>query len=107
MERHGKHTPISIPKWDIALEALVNDEYKRLGRPLTLEDFRRLGQVHQIRLHDIMATVHQLERHGKWRHEGRDGSGQPVADHALEGLYSHGRLDEDTAEKYAVAWARQ
>jgi len=105
MNKHGKNTPVDVPKWDIALEALISDEYRRLQRPLSIGDFRRLGQAHKIRFHDIMATVYQLVRYGKWRHEARDEQGRPVDEQALQGLYDHGRLDEDAAERLAVSWA--
>lgn len=104
MENTPVDQPVEIPKWDVALEALVMEEYDTIRRPLGLDDFRRLGQTHGIRFHDIMATIYQLEVHGKWRHQGVDGN-QPATPSALEGLYVHGRLDEDTAEKYAVTWS--
>ncbi len=104
MENTPVDKTLEIPKWDVALEALVTEEYNSIRRPLGLADFRRLGQTHGIRFHDIMATVYQLERHEKWRHQGLDGD-QPASEASLEGLYVHERLDEDTAEKYAVTWA--
>ncbi len=96
--------PVAIPKWDVALEALVTEEFNTVRRPLGLADFRRLGQTHGIRFHDIMATIYQLEIHEKWRHQGLDGD-HPASEATLEGLYVHDRLDEDTAEKYSVTWA--
>jgi hypothetical protein len=36
--------PIAVPKWDVALEALIKEEYGELGRLLTLDDYRRLAQ---------------------------------------------------------------
>lgn len=105
MDTDGKRTPIEVPKWDVALEAMVNEEHRRLGRSLTLSDLRRLGLENKVRLHDIMATIHQLERHGKWRHQGRDDQGRPMAAEALDALFVHGRLDEDLAERYGITWA--
>lgn len=105
MDKYGKNTPVDVPKWDIALEGLLNEEHRRLQRPMHLDDLRRIGQTHKIRVHDITATVYQLVRYGKWGHQGFDETGQPVTEDALEELYHHGRLDEDIAEKYAVAWA--
>jgi len=104
MEKKPVDKPVEIPKWDVALEALVTEEYNTLRRPLALDDFRRLGQAHGIRFHDIMATVYQLEVHGKWRHQGVDGD-QAASEADLAGLYVHGRLDDDTAEKFSVTWA--
>lgn len=105
MAKDDKDTPADIPQWDVALEALIREEFKRRGRPLSLDDFRRLGKAHRIRVHDITATVYQLERHGKWYHQARDGAGRPVQALRLAGLYRHERLDEDTAEKFSVTWA--
>jgi hypothetical protein len=103
MDKKPADKPVEIPKWDVALEALVRDEFKTLRRPLGLDDFRRLGQAHSIRFHDIMETIHQLELHGKWQHQGKNGD-HPASAKDLDGLYVHGRLDEDTAEKYTVTW---
>lgn len=105
MDKYGKNTPVDVPKWDIALEALVNDEHRRLRRPLGLDDLRRLGQTHQIRFHDIMATMYQLEKHGKWAHQGRDDGDRATGGSDLDALYDHGRLDEDLAERFSVTWA--
>lgn len=104
MNKYTKDAPVDVPKWDIALEGLLNDEYRRLKRPMHLDDLRRVGQVHKIRSHDITATLCQLDRYGKWGHRGFDEAGRPMAEDAVEGLYQHGRLDEDVAEKYSVTW---
>ena len=40
--------PIYIPKWDVALEALIKEEQQKLGRALYLDDFRRLAQQYTI-----------------------------------------------------------
>lgn len=102
MGKEVTDTPVDVPKWDPALEALAREAYQRLGHPLGIDDFRRLGKEYQIRFHDMMATIYQLEVHGKWQHQGHDGAGNPVAD---DELYVHGRLDEKVAEKYAVVWS--
>lgn len=105
MDRYGKHGPVDVPNWDVALEALFKEEFRQLGRAMQLDDFRRLGQAHRIRVHDMMATMYQLERHGKWHHRGRDEAGRATDEPDLEALFQHGRLDEDTAEKFTVGWS--
>ncbi len=99
MGRNPMDRPVEVPKWDVALEALITDEYRRLKRPLQVADFRRLAQAHKIRFHDIMETVQLLDRHGRWCHQGT------AADGTVPGLYVHSRVDEDVAERGAVSWS--
>ncbi|HHM04460.1 MAG TPA: hypothetical protein ENJ19_01795 [Gammaproteobacteria bacterium] len=58
--------PVSVPEWDVALEALISEEYRRQGRPLTTEDIQRLAGEHTIRFDDIIDTLRSLVRRGHW-----------------------------------------
>jgi len=93
-----------IPKWDVALESLVKDEYAKLGRPLDLADFKRLGKEYKIRFDDMMHTLCQLVVNNEWTQQGTDEQGNVVPDDALEDLFIYNRLDEKIAEQYKVSW---
>ena len=58
--------PISVPLWDVALEALIVEEYQRTGRPVTTEDIQRLAGEHTIRFDDIVDALLCLVRHNNW-----------------------------------------
>lgn len=92
------------PGWDVALAALAEDEYRRKQGPLKLNDFRRLATEYRIRFDDIMVTLFQLVRHGRWRY--LDGSGAPLelADDTLDRLYVNRRLQEVDLQDYDGSW---
>ncbi len=46
-----------LPKWDVAIEGMVNEENKKKNRPLSLEDFKGLAKAYDFRLDDIFETV--------------------------------------------------
>lgn len=96
--------PTDIPDWDVALEALIRDEAIKLDSGLSMDDFKRLAREHAIRLDDIMATVVQLVKHERWRHEARDQQGKPVAESELQDLYVFSRVDEKLVEQYVIHW---
>jgi len=93
--------PIQIPKWDVALEALVKEEQHKLGRPLTLEDFRRLAQHYTIRLDDIMVTLFELCIHGRWRYEGAD---HRITRELLEEVTAAGRIKDEDLKGFKGGW---
>jgi len=93
-----------IPKWDVALESLVKDEYAKLGKPLDLADFKRLGKEYSIRFDDMMHTLCQLVVNDEWSQQGTDEQGNPVSADALDELFVYNRLDEKIAQKYNVCW---
>ncbi|KAF0191511.1 MAG: hypothetical protein FD165_1845 [Gammaproteobacteria bacterium] len=93
-----------MPQWDVAIESLINEEYSKLGRPLGVEDFQRLGTDYKIRFDDIMATLAQLCLHDEWIFEGEDGRGKTIGREIIEELFPYGRLEERLAKKYAVIW---
>lgn len=93
-----------VPKWDVALEALAREEAEKLGRPLAMQDFKRLGLEYKIRFDDLMATLHQLVMNEAWDQTGVDAKGKPVSAAILQDLFVYNRLDEQVADKYAVTW---
>ena len=96
--------PIAIPKWDVALEALVKEEYGKLGRPLTLDDYRRLAQQYTIRLDDIMVTLFELCIQGGWRYQDADGKPYKITRKLLTQLTAGGRLNDDDLKTFTGGW---
>jgi len=96
--------PVPIPKWDVALEALVKEEHQKLGRLLSLDDFRRLAQQYTIRLDDIMVTLFELCVHGEWQYRGSDGKPQAITRGLLEELTAGGRLKDDDLKNFSGGW---
>ena len=61
-----------VPRWDVALESLLNEEHHKLGRALRIDDFHHLAAQHAIRFDDIMATMFELVLNGNWRYADHD-----------------------------------
>lgn len=100
MTKHTTDGPIPVPKWDVALEALVKEEYAKLGRPLTLDDFRRLGKQYAIRLDDIVVTLFELCLYGDWRYEGS----QRVTRELFDQLTAAGRIKDEELAAFTGGW---
>jgi hypothetical protein len=96
--------PITIPKWDVALEALVKEEYGKLGRPLTLDDYRRLAQQYTIRLDDIMVTLFELCIQHRWRYEDAEGKPYRITRQLLNRLTAGGRLNDEDLKTFSGGW---
>jgi len=96
--------PITIPKWDVALEALAKEEQQKLARPLSLDDFRRLAQQYTIRLDDIMVTMFELCIHGEWQYQNSDGKPHKITRKLLEELTAGGRLKDEDLQTFAGGW---
>lgn len=97
--------PIQIPKWDVALEALLKEEYQNLGRPLYLRDFQRLAQHYAIRLDDIMVTLFELCIHGLWDYRDGENSPQDITRELLEDMTAGGRLKDEDLKSFSGGWA--
>lgn len=95
--------PIAVPKWDIALEALIKEEYGALGRLLTLDDFRRLAQQYTIRLDDIMVTLFELCIQGKWQYQ-EAGQSRKITRQLLQRLTAGGRLNDEDLKTFSGGW---
>ena len=93
-----------IPKWDVALEALLNEEYRKLGRPLGHEDFRRLAGRYAIRFDDIMATLFELAVAGCWEYRDRSGSRVELDRERVDRLHERGRLQENNLQDFDGDW---
>ena len=95
---------IEIPKWDIALANLVQDEYARDEVPLTLADFRRLAGQYAIRFDDIMATMLEMVVEGEWEYLDTAGNRQSITRQNVDALYVNGRLNETDLREFAGGW---
>lgn len=60
--------------WDVALEALLADEYQSQGEALGQAVLTRLADQHNIRLDDILDTLCKLTAHGAWQFTDKDGA---------------------------------
>jgi hypothetical protein len=96
--------PIQIPKWDVALESLLKEEYLKLGRPLYLRDFQRLAQHYAIRLDDIMVTLFELCIHGLWDYRDSENSSQEITRELLENMTAGGRLKDEDLKNFSGGW---
>jgi hypothetical protein len=93
-----------VPKWDIALAALVKEEVDKLGRGLRIADFQRLAAEHAIRFDDIMVTMFELVINNEWRYEHPDGVVKPISRDEVEKLYVGGRLADADVIEYVGLW---
>ena len=95
----------SMPKWDVALASLAEDEFRKKAAPLTLDDFRRLAKQHAIRLDDIMETMFLLAINEEWRYTDVSGTPVKLEQETLDKLYVKRRLSEDDLATYEGGWS--
>ena len=94
-----------LPKWDVALEALVREEHKKLERPLLTDDFLRLAKEHAIRFDDIMDTVLRMVTLGVWTYADAKGEAQAITQEEVDRMYKGGRLKDEDLKEYDGSWA--
>ncbi len=104
-EDNAPEEPIAVPKWDVALEAMAKEEYGKLARPLTMDDFRQLAQQYTIRLDDIMVTLFELCVQGKWQYYDADGKPYKITRQLLTRLTAGGRLNDEDLKTFGGGWA--
>lgn len=93
-----------IPQWDVAIEALVREEFQNQRRLLRIADFDHLAQQYAIRFDDIMATVFELVVHGKWIYLDEQGAGQTITRERVDRLNAQGRMERKDVEKFTGGW---
>ena len=93
-----------IPRWDVALESLLNEEHHKLGRALQIDDFHHLAAQHAIRFDDIMATLFELVLNGNWRYDDHDDP-RPLTRDRVNHLYINGRLDPVDVREFRGEWS--
>ena len=94
----------NMPKWDVALASLANDEFHRKGAPLVLDDFRKLAKEHAIRLDDIMETMFLLAINREWKYLDSSGQEQSLDQKTLDSLYVKRRLSEEDLSAFTGGW---
>ncbi|MGE0371286.1 MAG: hypothetical protein AB7Q01_05270 [Gammaproteobacteria bacterium] len=94
----------AVPQWDVAIEALVREEFQKLRRSLTVEDFQRLAQQYAIRFDDMMATAFELVFRGKWIYLDEQGSARRLTREEIDGLSVGGRLQRNDVDKFTGGW---
>ncbi len=95
---------IEVPKWDVALEALLREEYVSVGRMLMIEDFHKLSMEYSIRFDDIMDTVFAMTLEGKWVYRNVDGFDTEITQDMVDGLYVNARLHENDVRGFNGGW---
>ena len=93
-----------MPKWDVAIAALVNDQHRKKASPLTLSDFRSLAREHAMRLDDIMETMFLLAIHREWEYSDAAGDKQSLTQEILDSLYVKRRLSEEDLSSFDGGW---
>lgn len=93
-----------VPKWDIALASLAEEEAGNLGRGLSVEDFQRLANQHAIRFDDIMVTMFELVLQGEWQYLDAAGNEQAISRDEVNNLYVEGRLRDADVKEYTGTW---
>ena len=66
----------AIPKWDVALAALVREVYNQRNVPLSVADLNRLCTQYSIRFDDMLVNMFELCIHNAWRYQ--DAAGHPT-----------------------------
>jgi len=93
-----------MPKWDIALASLAENEYRKKDAPLGLDDFHQLAREHSIRLDDIMETMFLLAINRHWKYLDASGHEQRLDQETLDGLYVKRRLSEQDLATFDGGW---
>ncbi len=92
------------PKWDVALEALLTEEYDERGMEMRVADFQRLAREYGIRFDDIVNTLFRMCIEGVWCY--RDGAGRerPITQEDYDRLFLKGRTGEEDMVEYDGGW---
>lgn len=96
---------VEIPRWDVAIESLIAEEYYKNKTGLRVDDFKRLSTEHTIRFDDIMDTVFKLCIHGEWRYRDEKGKDVAITQKTVNELYVNARLHEKDVRELKGSWA--
>ena len=97
--------PVPLAKWDVALEALLKEEYLKKAAPLTVDDVRRLALEYAIRFDDIVVTLFELCIYGEWQYRDRQGVVGEMTPERFNDLTSNGRLKDRDLIGFDGGWA--
>lgn len=93
-----------IPRWDVAIEALIREEFTKQRRMLAVEDFDRLAHQYVIRFDDMMTTAFELVIHGKWVYLDERGVNHGITRERIDKLSAAGRLQRKDVEFFTGGW---
>ena len=92
------------PKWDVALEALLNEEYGKQQVALEIEDLQRLAVLHSIRFDDILDTLMIMCVNNAWQYKTAQGEVQAVTQDDYDTLFENGRTTDEGVAHYDGSW---
>jgi len=101
----SKDQPIAVPKWDVALAALMREEYQKTGNALKLDDLRRLSGAYAIRFDDIVVTAFELCLYGEWQYRAANGTVREMTREIFAELTSAGRLKDRDLVDFDGGWS--
>ena len=90
--------------WDVALEALLNEQYQQHGRALDMPLLHALGERYTIRLDDLLDTLCKLTAHGAWHYLDRDGQVLPPDGDMCRLLHANHRLNAVQLDRLRGRW---
>jgi len=93
-----------IPKWDVALEALLRETCRNKGAPLDVHDIHRLSQQYIIRFDDLMTTLLELAAHGRWGYTDGQGVARTIGLDDVERMRGEGRFDVQDVARLTGWW---
>ena len=94
---------IEVPEWDVALEALIRDEFAKQGR-LCLEDLKRLAAEYSIRFDDLFTTLFELVIHGRWHYVDAENKHRTLTRAELGRLFVGARIHYKDVQHYNGHW---
>ncbi len=94
------------PKWDVALEALINEEFEKRKRPLTIKDLQGMALLHAIRFDDILDTLMIMCIEGDWRYQNAQGEMQSITQGDYDELFKSGRTTDEGVAGYNGRWLK-
>ncbi len=92
------------PLWDEGISSLLEGEYARVQKPLTMQDLRGYANEHAVRIGDILETLFLMGIYGDWKYTDANGEEQTLDEDALNALYAKGRLEESDLEAFPGLW---
>ncbi len=94
-----------LPKWDVAIEGMVNEENKKKNRPLSLEDFKGLAKAYDFRLDDIFETVLLMVKHGVWAYDANPADQKKLDHETLIEYCIKKRIKDEELEVFQGDWS--
>lgn len=96
-----------IPKWDVALEALMREEYINRNNSLRLKDIERLAVKYEIRFDDLIITALTLLLEKSWRYHDQDGKPVIFTQNCFNQLFKGGRIRKQDVQHLQGYWSPQ